>query len=69
MASVSRFDASRHSPGTRSHEALCGQGGKDTCSKVPAFSVNGDEVRYNVAACDDHLAGAVRQALGMDRKS
>jgi hypothetical protein len=59
---VQPFDASLHS-GQVSKAGNCGQGGRDTCSKPPEFSVGGDH--YNVAACNDHLTGAVRQAMGM----
>lgn len=62
MVTVDAFDAAAHT-GTASREGVCGQGGRDTCSKPPVFSVHGD--RYNVGACDEHLAGAVRQALGL----
>ena len=59
------FDPAHHNAGTSSHEGNCAQGGKDTCRRGAVFSVLSD--RYRVAACDVHLAGAVRDAAGMER--
>ena len=66
MVTVDGFDGSLHT-GAVSKGGGCGQGGTDTCQEVPVFSVVGEH--YNVASCDKHLAGAVRQALGLSRRS
>ena len=58
---VQAFDPALHAGVSK--DGKCGQGGRDTCSQPPVFSVVGH--RYKVAACDTHLAGAVRQAAGM----
>lgn len=63
MLTVDPYDPAMHATGKSSREGHCGQGGRDTCSLPPVFSVQGES--YTVAACDEHLAGAVRQALGM----
>lgn len=63
MARVEPFDRELHAEGSVSGQGRCGQGGRDTCDADPVFSVVGDH--YRVAACDEHLAGAVRQALGL----
>lgn len=65
MATVSAYDAHLHT-GSVSKAGHCGQGGRDTCARRPVFSVVGDS--YNVGACDEHLAGAVRQANAMPRR-
>lgn len=65
MISVSEFDAGLHT-GKVSRGGRCGQGGSDACHAPPTFSVVGED--YNVATCDEHLPGAVRQALGMSSR-
>lgn len=66
VAKIEPYEASLHT-GAVSKGGLCGQGGQDTCRRESVFSVIGD--RYNVAACDVHVAGAVRQALGLPQRS
>lgn len=61
---VLAYDDSLHTGASRAGQ--CGQGGQDTCSQRPVFSVVGP--RYRVAACDTHLSGAVRQAAGLPRR-
>lgn len=63
MATVERFDQTLHDERSVSREGVCGQGGGDTCHNPAVYSVIGEN--YKVAACDDHLRGAVRQALGL----
>jgi hypothetical protein len=63
MTTVESFDPHHHQHGTVSRAGSCAQGGRDTCGNPPVFSVLGSH--YRVAACDEHLAGAARQALGL----
>jgi hypothetical protein len=61
MAEVVAFDASLHAG--RASAERCGQGGSDSCTTLPEFSVRG--ARQTISACAKHLAGAVREAEGM----
>lgn len=61
MVEVGPYDPAQHTGVSR--DGRCAQGGQDTCSVVPEFSVIGE--RYRIAACARHLAGAVRAAAGM----
>ncbi len=63
LAEVVPYDVARHGARTVSARGSCAQGGVDTCAAQPVFSVIGET--YTVAACDDHVAGALRQALGI----
>ncbi len=64
MAEVIAFDAGLHIG--RSSAQRCGQGGADSCSESPEFSVSGE--KQKISACASHLAGAVREAEGMPRR-
>ena len=66
MATVEPFDPTLHAEGSVSREGHCGQGGRDYCDQPAVFSVVGDDFR--IAACDTHVAGALRQALGLPAK-
>lgn len=61
MAEVIAFDPSLHTG--RASAERCGQGGSDSCSSPPEFSVLGE--KQKISACSGHLAGAVREADGM----
>ncbi len=62
------YDRTRHGPKDVSAQNRCGQGGRDTCEVSPVFSVVGTNPNYKVATCDSHVAGALRQALGMPER-
>lgn len=61
MAEVIAFDPELHAG--RASAERCGQGGSDSCSVPPEFSVTGQ--KQKISACANHLAGAVREADGM----
>jgi hypothetical protein len=63
------YDPAHHDEADASARNQCGQGGQDTCHKPPVSSVLGRRPNYVVAACDDHVAGALRQALGLLRSN
>jgi hypothetical protein len=65
MAQVLAFDKELHEATTVSHEGKCAQGGQDTCHQPAEFSVIGEAINFDIAACGTHLAGAVRHALGL----
>ena len=60
-------DNNHHRAESVSARGACGQGGTDTCSARPAFSIVALDPNYIVAACDAHVVGALRQALQMSR--
>jgi hypothetical protein len=69
MAAVFAYDASHHT-GIVSRAGKCAQGGQDTCSAAAEFSVLSDDERgFNMAACAQHVAGAIRDANGTPRRA
>lgn len=65
---VSTYDAKHHGARDVSARNACGQGGTDTCQVPPVFSVVARDPNYKVAACDEHVAGALRQALRLPER-
>jgi hypothetical protein len=59
-AIVTAYDPTLHKEGSASR-VRCAQGGP-TCPTAPEFTVQGETV---IATCARHLAGAVREAAGM----
>lgn len=66
VVTVERYESTLFAVGTVSRAGLCAHGGQDTCRQEPVFAVRSDH--YNVAACDLYVAGALRQALSLERQ-
>jgi hypothetical protein len=61
-AIVVAYDPTLHKEGSASR-VRCAQGGP-TCPSPPEFTVTGESFA-TIATCAGHLAGAVREAAGM----
>jgi hypothetical protein len=68
------YHESHHAKGTRSRDGMCAQGeirgavcGQRVMFSVVATRPDGSRY-YTVSACDDHLAGAVREGHHLGRR-